>query len=154
MESGWTCTSKPSSTSFPIFTFQEFAALGSLKPFPFSCRISTDALFFVKMLYKPRVLITPLSYPSLSFTTYKHTAHITNLCFSLVNLCMCARACVLQSNLLAPAGEPKEAEEKSSFSSSTMLLESLIKLSPKPKLSVDFSDMQAKTLLFCLNYFR
>ena len=106
------------------------------------------------MLCKPRVLITPLSYPSLSFTNYKHTAHINKLCFSLVNLCVCARACVLQSNLLAPAGEPKEAEEKAFFSSSTMLLESLIKLSPKPKLSLDFSDMQAKTLLFCLNYFR
>lgn len=84
MASRWTCTNKPSSISFPIFTFQEFAALGSLKPFPFSCHVSTDALFFVKMLYKPQVLITPLSYPSLSFTNYKHTARINKLCFSFV----------------------------------------------------------------------
>ena len=76
----------PAQTSFPRkFIFPQFAALGSLKPFPFSYHFCTNLFFSVKTLYEPQVL-TPsssLHFELLATEFLLRTAHCTLFFFLL-----------------------------------------------------------------------
>lgn len=73
-----------------MFTVPQFTAPN---PISFVLHFYTNLSFFVKIVYKPPILTTPLSYSLLSSPVFMHIAHISRHLYSPVNLSFVSLNC-------------------------------------------------------------